>query len=454
MIMQDMVDRFEQKAPVCVMARALLENVLSPERLDAIYSQYDHKQLDGVLLFSTLVEIMGLVATRVQPSVHAVYQTKVASAEIAVTVKAVYDKLQRIRGGVSQALLRQTAARTKNILKKMGDPPADPLPGYNVRILDGNHMRRTQRRLKVLRTVNAAPLPGHSLVVLDPQWKLVVDVFPCEDAHAQERSLLPQVLETVKPNDVWVDDRNFCTLAFLFGIRARKAFFVMREHGNLPFELVGRRSYVGRYETGHVYEQWMRITDADGTVAKIRRITIVLDEPTRDGDTEIHILTNLPCEISALKVAALYRQRWTIENAFNEVAQNLEGEIETLGYPRAALFGFCVALVAYNSLSVIQRCIATVHPEVADKHGISIYYLAAEVVRCYGGLEIAVGDAYWTKRYGELSPRDMARELLRIARQAVPVCYRKHKRGPKKPPPKMNKRKRNHIATARLLNAS
>ena len=105
MIMQDMVDRFEQKAPVCVMARALLENVLSPERLDAIYSQYDHKQLDGVLLFSTLVEIMGLVATRVQPSVHAVYQTKVASAEIAVTVKAVYDKLQRIRGGVSQALL-------------------------------------------------------------------------------------------------------------------------------------------------------------------------------------------------------------------------------------------------------------------------------------------------------------------------------------------------------------
>ncbi len=56
--------------------------------------------------------------------------------------------------------------------------------------------------------------------------------FPCEDAHAQERSLLPQVLETVKPNDVWVNDRNFCTLAFLFGTRARKAFFVTRQHGN------------------------------------------------------------------------------------------------------------------------------------------------------------------------------------------------------------------------------
>ena len=75
------------------------------------------------------------------------------------------------------------------------------------------------------------------------------------------------------------------------------------------------------------------------------------------------------------------------------------------------------------------------------------------VAHCYGGWKsrwaTPTGPALW-----QLSPRDMARELLRIARQAVPVCYRKHKRGPKKPPPKMNKRKRNHIATARLLNAS
>ena len=35
-------------------------------------------------------------------------------------------------------------------------------------------------------------------------------------------------------------------------------------------------------------------------------------------------------------------------------------------------------------------------------------------------------------------------ELLRIARQAVPVCYRKHKRGPRNRA-KMNKRKRNHM---------
>ena len=164
------------------MARALLENVLSPERLDAIYSQYDHKQLDGVLLFSTLVEIMGLVATRVQPSVHAVYQTKVASAEIAVTVKAVYDKLQRIRGGVSQACCDKRPRERKTFSRKWAIRRPIRCPPTASRCSSTTDFTRG---LKVLRTVNAAPLRGHSLVVLDPQWKLVVDVFPCEDAHAK-----------------------------------------------------------------------------------------------------------------------------------------------------------------------------------------------------------------------------------------------------------------------------
>jgi hypothetical protein len=39
------------------------------------------------------------------------------------------------------------------------------------------------------------------------------------------------------------------------------------------------------------------------------------------------------------------------------MSQELEGplhsEINILGYPKAALFGFCVALVAYNVLAVV-----------------------------------------------------------------------------------------------------
>jgi hypothetical protein len=53
---------------------------------------------------------------------------------------------------------------------------------------------------------------------------MAIDVFPCEDGHAQERALLGQVLATVKPGDVWIMDRNFCVRDFLCGIEDGKAY--------------------------------------------------------------------------------------------------------------------------------------------------------------------------------------------------------------------------------------
>jgi hypothetical protein len=83
-----------------------------------------------------------------------------------------------------------------------------------------------------LRRYRAAALPGHALVFYDPQWDVVTDVLPCEDAYAQERALLPEVVPMVKKGDCIVADRNFCTTAFLFGVARQGAFFVIRHHGS------------------------------------------------------------------------------------------------------------------------------------------------------------------------------------------------------------------------------
>jgi hypothetical protein len=317
--------------------------------------------------------------------------------------------------------------------------------------LDGNHLERTERRLGALRLLNAAPLPGHALVVHDAQRKLVVDVFPCEDGHAQERSLLPPVLETVQPRDLWIADRNFCTTDFLTGIRARKAFFVIRRHAGLPLELVAPRVAAGACETGKIFEQPAHLVDAAGNTHTLRCITVKLKRPTRDGDKQIHILTNLPKHITAATVAKLYAKRWTIETAFQEVAQNLEGEVNALGYPKAALFAFSMALVAYNLLSVVRAALRAAHGTEEVEEGVSIYYLADEVAHTYRGLMIALPGKYWQKTYADLTPLQLARQLIRIAQTVRLARYRKHKRGPKKPPPSMNKKHRNHISTARVL---
>ena len=89
--------------------------------------------------------------------------------------------------------------------------------------------------MKVLRHDSSAALPGKSLVVLDHSLGLATDICPCEDGHAQERSLIPEVLETVEAGDLWLADRNFCTTGFIFGIESQQAFFLLRQHQNLPW---------------------------------------------------------------------------------------------------------------------------------------------------------------------------------------------------------------------------
>ena len=65
----------------------------------------------------------------------------------------------------------------------------------------------------------------------------------------------------------------------------------------------------------------MEITDpTTGNIMTVRRITVKLNQPTRDGDTQLHILTNLPPRAAdAWTVADLYRKRWTIGTMFQEL---------------------------------------------------------------------------------------------------------------------------------------
>lgn len=450
MLLQELVERFEKQAPVCSMLRAALENVLSAERLNALFDEVAERQENKELLFSTVADVMGLVALRIHPSVHAAYQTK--RDEMVVTVKALYDKLQRMEPNISRQLVRDTAGRMQEIIHKSKGSWPQLIPGYRAKIIDGNHLRRTEHRLQELRQLDSAPLPGHCLVVLDPETKLAVDVFPCEDAYAQERSLLPAVLETIEPRDALIADRNFCTTDFLWGIKRRKAYFLIRQHAStLHWELTGRRKKAGLSETGIVYEQPVQLFDAEGNCTMLRRITVELVHPTRDGDRELHLLTNLPSRIGAVELADLYRQRWTIETAFQEVAENLEGEIKALGYPRAALFSFCTALVAFNLLSVIRASFRAAHPAEETKRDVSIYYLCDEVSHTHRGLEIAIPATYWKRKYATMTPARLARELVRIAQGANLSHYQKHQRGPNKRNKPVHNRPRAHVSTARIL---
>jgi hypothetical protein len=450
MLMSKVFERFIEKTPVSVMARAAMEHALAPEALEALFVEHADKQYTRELLFSSVVDLMSVVVSKVAPSVHAAYQAVAETLPVSIT--SVYNKLNNLEPAVTSALVRHTADRLEPVIAAMGGQMPPLLPGYRVRILDGNHLAATERRLQVLHQSVAGPLPGHSLVVLDPALMLATDMIPCEDGHAQERSLSSEILELVCANDLWIADRNFCTSTLLSGIDERNAFYTIRHHANMTILSAGTLRKRGRIETGEVYEQWVTIKKHDGESTKTRRIVLRLDKPTRDGDAEMAILTNLPMKAAeAVAVAELYRKRWTLETMFQSLTAMLQGELATLGYPRAALFGFGIALATYNVLSTVQAALRAEFGVEKVQAEVSGYYIANEVRATASGMAIAIEPIAW-EAFQTMTPTALAKEMLRWASQVQLRKLKRHPRGAKKPVPKRTRHaEKGHVSTARLL---
>lgn len=450
MLLSPIVDRFVQKAPISVLARATLEHALPPESLNALFRVAAEVQYERTLLFSSVVDLMAMVVARIQPSLHAAYQA--VEDTLPVSLTSLYNKVNATEPSVSAALVSFVADRLQPVIQQMPQARSSWLPGYRIRILDGNHLAATERRIFELWGCSAGPLPGQALVLMDPASMLATHLIPCEDAHAQERSLLDRVLELATARDCFLADRNFCTFGFLYGLARLSAFFVIRQHANLRIVSSGTLKHKGSTDTGEVFEQAVTLGDDEGHRLKARRIVVRLHTPTRDGETELAIVTNVPArDASAVEVAELYRKRWTVETLFFELTQMLEGELNTMGYPRAALLGFAVALVAYNVLSTVKAALKEAFGGERVNEEVSSFYLANEARAVSEGLDVATEPAEW-EPFQKVGAAEMAQELVRIARHAHLPHYKRHPRGPKKAVPKRTKHTNEpHVSTARLL---
>lgn len=445
------LQRFMDQTPVCVMIRLAMERALGAEALDALFRDTAQRQYERELLFSTVVQLMVPVVCGSRRSVHEAYRHGADSP--AVSVASVYNKLNGIEPEVSAGLVRHTAAVLGPLVRAMRQDRPSLLAGYAVRIVDGNHLAGTEHRLAALRTTRSAALPGQTLVVLDSAARLITDVVGCEDAHVQERALIAPLLACVRPGELWLADRNFCTTRMLFGVANAGAFYLIRYHDrSLKWREAGPFRGRGRTDAGRVSEQAVEVCDPlSGRWMPARRVRLVLDQPTEDGETEILLLTNLPDDVSAKKVADAYRTRWTIEHAFEELTVSLRGEINTLGYPPAALLGFCVAAAAYNLVALVLASLSAAHGRETVRETVSSHHLAREWATVYEGMVIAVNPHAW-RMYRNLNDTAFVHALQTLAASADLRRYRKSKRGPKKKPlPRRSGARTHHVSTARLL---
>jgi hypothetical protein len=74
-----------------------------------------------------------------------------------------------MESNVSAELVRETAGEMEAIIRHLKGNLPDWLPGYRVKILDGNAIGASEHRLKPLRTCNAV-----HLYLVNPWWCLTL----------------------------------------------------------------------------------------------------------------------------------------------------------------------------------------------------------------------------------------------------------------------------------------
>jgi len=446
-ILPAILNPFVEGAPAAVMTRIALDWILDGTPLDRILQEVADGQFERELTLRHLVDVMLDVACGFRPSPRAAYVRR--DLELVASTSAFYRKLGRMELAVTEEVVRSTAARARQLVRAGGGLLPEPIPGYPARIIDGNVLSGTEHRIEPLRTTWSAGLPGMSLAVYEPATGTITDLILAEDGHTQERALFGRI--PIEPGRLYIADRNFCVRSLLFRITGAGAFFLVRWHrSTLPFRATSRLHRRGRCRSGALTEQTIEVIDDDGVAHSPRRIILELDEPTRDGETEIVLITDLPADVEAAACCAAYADRWGIEGHYQELTDLLHCEIPGLGYPRAALFAFAMSAVAGHALAVLKANLREAHgEEIAGE--VSAYALVGEAAEAYPGMMVAVPPAAWP-RTAVHGAEEVAAVLTEVAAKVPVHRMFRVRRGPKKPRPRRARGDRiHHVSNKKLL---
>jgi hypothetical protein len=453
MVLPARLDPFVEEAAPAVMARIALDWMIEGTSIDPILDEVSEEQYTREFLLGHFVQVMCDVACGFRRSLREAFLKR--QLDLVASLSAFYRKLGRMEPSVSATIVRETARRARELISAAECLLPEPIPGYAARILDGNILTGTEHRISELRSTRSAALPGMSLAVYEPVSGLVLDIILEENAHAQERALLDQVV--IEPGQLWIMDRNFCVRTFVFRILRADAFFLVRWHSStMPFEPINPLQSVGRCDAGEIFEQaiWVDDPQCQGRRYRLRRIVLRLDQPTRNGETEIILITNLSDMVSAELCCQAYCGRWEIEKHFQKLTDLLHCEIPALGYPRAALFGFSMSVIAGNALAVMKGSLRAVHGEEMVNE-VSNYALVNDVAEVYPGMMIAAPPSVWSFLDGCVAG-EVAGLLSALAAKVPVHRMLRSKRGPKKPrkTKKTSGSRIHHVATKKLLDKS
>ena len=113
------------------------------------------------------------------------------------------------------------------------------------------------------------------------------------------------------------------------------------------------------------------------------------------------------------------------EIAFQELATQLHCEVAEEGFPSATYFVYCLTLIAYDILSVVNTALCVVQKETNSLNDVSWHYLANEINSAWRGMMIALPSHNWSYAFADVTTRQLTNTLMALANNVcLPVAFR------------------------------
>jgi len=146
-------EKFAEKSPVSVIARGMMERVLNPAQLDQWFERTAEVQYTNDLLFSSVFDIMTQAVSGSRASVHAAYQASKEEIPVSITFLYNNNKFNGIEVNTSAELVRYAAGAVTPVIEALKGTRSSPLPGHQVKLLDGNCIEANEHRIEELRSL-------------------------------------------------------------------------------------------------------------------------------------------------------------------------------------------------------------------------------------------------------------------------------------------------------------
>ena len=150
----------------------------------------------------------------------------------------------------------------------------------------------------------------------------------------------------------YVFDRGYFDLKRLYNINEISAYFVIRQRGNLQYEVIKDKE-TNHNENGVLSDQIIKLTGYQTSKKypdALRRITYYATDKNK---TFVYLSNNM--EITAIQIALLYKYRWHVELFFKWIKQHLKiksfwGTTET-----AVRIQIYSAITAYCLVAIVEH---------------------------------------------------------------------------------------------------